>query len=442
MQHSNDEYFTLSITELSDIVPVTTSQEVFSTTGIKLVNRGVRLNSSFFERLSRHHILPPLEQCLVVENGVSNDEIVSIAQQLLEINPPLARMASRLPSPPVLFETLQAVTLSEPIIFLLTLARERRPGLLTHSVAVALICVYLGIRLCLPQQKLLELASAGLFHDLGELHINARLYDSDVQPTPAEREKIYTHPASSQRILLNSSLYSLEIVNAVLRHHESIDGSGYPFGLHGIEMGQGGKILSIAELAGSKLEQEAMDGVPRLEIALKLNMQKYDATMLGFLSVLYEHEHVLHEPDTEPYAEKEIVNPARVSIPYIHNQINSIGLALIFWKRLLGDTQIRPRSPSAYIQQRLTSLSQASREAGINPADKVSVTAGIEHNGKSLIELQQINQEALQQIMETVFEVQRRWPTYQSDETPVGKVVSGWMEHMQGLLLKQNQKES
>ena len=48
MQHSNDEYFTLSITELSDIVPVTTSQEVFSSTGIKLVNRGVRLNSSYF----------------------------------------------------------------------------------------------------------------------------------------------------------------------------------------------------------------------------------------------------------------------------------------------------------------------------------------------------------------------------------------------------------
>lgn len=441
MKYSNEAHYTHSITELADIVPVTTSQEVFSTTGIKLVNKGVRLDSTFFERLARHNILPPLEQCLVVENGVNNYEIVSLAHQLLEMDPPLAEMAAKLPNPQVLFEVLQSVTLSEPVIFLLTLARERRPRLLTHSVTVALISMYLGIRLDLPRQKLLELASAGLFHDLGELRINAQLYEQGAHPTAAEREQIYTHPATSQRILLNSSIYSLEIVSAVLKHHEMIDGSGYPFGLHGIEMGKIAQILSIAEVAGTRLEQEAMDGVPRLEIALKLNMQKFDAGLLGFLSVLYEHEPVLYELDSERHEEKYVVTPAQVSVPFLHNQINNIGLALVFWKRLLGDTQIRARSPSAYIHQRLTSLSQASREAGINPSDKLSVTAGIEHDGKSLLELGQINQEALQQITETVFEVQRRWPTYQSDLTPVGKVVSGWMEQMQGLLLKECERK-
>lgn len=88
MKNSNEEYYTGSVTELADIVPVITSQEVFSDTGMKLVNKGIRLNSSFFERLGRHNILPPLEQCLIVENGVTSAEIVTIAQQLLEIDPP------------------------------------------------------------------------------------------------------------------------------------------------------------------------------------------------------------------------------------------------------------------------------------------------------------------------------------------------------------------
>lgn len=435
MQNSTEEHYTRSITELADIVPVITSQEVFSNTGMKLVNKGVRLNSSFFERLGRHNILPPLEQCLVVENGVSNFELVSIAQQLLEIDPPLARMASKLPNPSVFLEVLQAVTLSEPVVFLLTLARELRPRLLTHSVTVALIGIYLGIRLGLPRKKLIELAAAGLFHDLGELRINARLFDENAHPTPVERAQIYTHPATSQRILLNSSIYSLEVVNAVMRHHESIDGSGYPFGLRGIEMGQAAQILSIAEVAGTKLEQEALDGVPRLEIALKLNMQKFDASLLGYLSVLYEHEAEKYEPARPE--QNLAISAAQVSVPYLHNQINNIGLAIVFWQRLLGDTTVRPRSPSAYIQQRLNSLSQASREAGINPSDKGSVTAGIEHDEKSLVELNQINQEALRQVVETVFEVQRRWPAYQTDLTPVGRVVSDWMEQMQGLLLEQ-----
>ena len=277
----------------------------------------MRLDSSFFERLVRHNILPPLEQCLLVENGVSSDEIVAVAKQLLEIGPPLVRMVKKLPKHADIFEVLHAVTLSNPMVFLLTLARERRPRLLTHSVTVALISIYLGIRLGLPKQKLIELASAGLFHDLAELRIDARLFEEGARPTAEERGQIYTHPATSQRMLLNSSVYSLDIVNAVMRHHESIDGSSYPFSLMGIEMGQAAKILSIAEVAGTKLEQEALDGIPRLEVALKLNMQKFDTDLFNFLSVLYEHASVGPEGDL-------LAGAAHLSVQQMHHQMNNI----------------------------------------------------------------------------------------------------------------------
>ena len=86
MKHSDEEYYTRSVTELADIVPISTCQEVYSTTGLKLVNKNVRLNSSFFEKLGRHNILPQLEQCLVVENGVSNEEIVYTARYFAEFS--------------------------------------------------------------------------------------------------------------------------------------------------------------------------------------------------------------------------------------------------------------------------------------------------------------------------------------------------------------------
>ena len=65
----------------------------------------------------------------------------------------------------------------------------------------------------------------------------------------------------------------------------------------------------------------------------------------------------------------------------------------------------------------------------------------IESDKKCLAELNQINLETLRQMNEVVHEVQRRWPAYQADMTPIGKVVSGWMEHVQGLLLKQKYKK-
>ena len=432
MKNSNEEYYTRSVTELADIVPITTCQEVYSTTGLKLVNKNIRLNSSFFEKLGRHNILPPLEQCLVVEKGVSNKEIVFTARYLLEVDPPLARLMKNLSDQAELFEILQAITLSNPMVFLLTLARERRADLFTHSVTVALICIYLGIKLKLPRQKLIELASAGLFHDLGELRIDSSLLKDDAHPTPTERNEIYAHPATSQRMLLNSSIYSLEIIKAVMNHHEFIDGSGYPFGLVGIEMGQLSTILSIAEFAAIKLDQEAVDGIARLEVALKFNLNKFDPALLGFLAPLYEHR--------AEQGEFEITHSA-INEPQLHSQINNIVMAIVYWQRLLGSTPIRARSPSGYIHQRLASLSQAIREAGISTSNQTSVTDAIVGDAKCMVELDQINKETLRQIIEIVFEVQRRWPAYQDDKTDVGKVVSSWMEHIQGLLLEERERK-
>jgi hypothetical protein len=218
---------------------------------------------------------------------------------------------------------------------------------------------------------------------------------------------------------------------AVLKHHENIDGSGYPFGLHKVEMSQAAQILPIAEVVGTRLEKTSFDGVSRLEVALKFNLQKYDAEMVSYLTVLY-----VHDDDSS----EEAATLKLVSLPHIHRQINHICLAFVFWKRLLGNIQIRARSPSAYIHQRLSSLSQATREAGINTADQASITASIGEDEKCLAELNEINQETLSQILEVVFEVRRRWPLYREDNTDIGHVVSGWMEHMQGLLLEERER--
>lgn len=431
MPTPSEEYYTRSVTELADILPVTTARDVYSTTGLKLVNKGVLLDSTFSEKLCQHSILPPLEQCLVVEHGVNVGQLVEMANNLLHTKPALMRIAQKVKDIRPMLTALQSVELNDPLVFLLTLARERRLSLLVHSVTVALISLYLGMSKNLSAQKLVELASAGLFHDLSELRINEKLLRKGAQATVEEREQIYTHPASSQRILLNAGIYPLEIINAVMRHHECIDGSGYPFGLVGSEMGELARILSIAELAASKLDQQERDGKQYLEVALKYNLQKYDADLLSLLGLLYERD----GEDSVAIPTLDLVDPEE-----LRTQISHIFLALEFWKRLKGAEAVRPRSPSAYIQQRLQSLAQATREAGINITDASSVIAGVEGDEQCLQDLFQVNQETLSQIREVVFEVQRRWPKYYTDQTPIGKAVNGWMEYMQELLLHKKER--
>lgn len=433
MAKLHEQYYKLIITQLAEKLPVITCQDVYSTTGLKLVNKGVRIDSTFAEKLGQHDILPPLEQCLIVENGITMEEIIVIARNLLQTRPPLMRMAGGLANSELLIDTLRQVTLSVPMIFLLTLARERRLALLIHSISVALLCIFLGVRRNLPPMQLLELATAGLLHDVSELRIDEQLLTEKAHPLPSEREMFYTHPATSQRMLLNSGVYALDIVNTVMRHHECIDGSGFPFGLNGSEMGEHARILSLAELAISKLDAEARDGKSRLALTLKFNQQKYDMELAGFLSVLLEP--VRHERSEMPTLDLE--NPQ-----VLREQLCKIHLALEFWKRLIGDVSVRVRSPAAYVQQRLTSLSRAVHEVGINTADPEGVLASIDGDEICLAELHQVNLETLRQITETLFEVQRRWPDFQEDQTFAGQAVSGWMEHLQGMLLQKREQMS
>jgi HD-GYP domain-containing protein (c-di-GMP phosphodiesterase class II) len=432
MNNFNDVCYTRCVMELAGKVPVITSQAIFSVTGIKLLNSGVRLNSSFFERLANHNLLPPLEQCLQVENGVSHETITKMAGDMVLREPALRRLAQTLPDIAMWLAPLQKVNLSEPVQFLLTLAREQRPRLLSHSVRVALLSSYIGLRLGMSMQHLTVLASAGLFHDLGELRIDEQLLNPQHRLTPDERKLLRTHPNVTQHILLNAAAYPMEIVNAVIQHHEHMDGSGYPFGLGGSEMTRYGRVLSLAEAVASKLDTMAAMNETALEFMLKLNAHQFDENLLSIMSVLYAHG----DDGRQQHKSVDI----NVSVPYLHNEIEKIGLALNYWLRLLDKTAVAPRSAAAFIQQRLARLALVSRAAGINPADKRSLTAGIEEDAGSLLEVKQLSQEALQQIRETVYEVHRRWPDYPADSSEQGAVVQGWMEHMEELLLSAKER--
>ena len=141
----NEAHYTRSVMELSDILTVTTSKPIYSKTGIKLVDKDVQINSSFFKRMLQHTMTPAFEQCLVVEDGITHDEIISMARQLLRSDAKLARLFRFFHQSDALLRPLKEVTLTPPVHFLLTLARERRPHMLEHSIMVALISIYLGI---------------------------------------------------------------------------------------------------------------------------------------------------------------------------------------------------------------------------------------------------------------------------------------------------------
>lgn len=107
--------------------------------------------------------------------------------------------------------------------------RERSADIYEHSISVCSLSVLLAIRAKLDKDIIHDLGVAALFHDIGLRYLdfeyaNQKLGDLDDRRL-AEYHK---HPAYAYSSLEKATWISKRAKTMILRHHERMDGSGYP----------------------------------------------------------------------------------------------------------------------------------------------------------------------------------------------------------------------
>jgi len=111
------------------------------------------------------------------------------------------------------------------------------------------LCERMGQALKLNDNQAADLQLLALVYDLGKVSMPDRLVHKNLKQkstelTEAERETIRRHPEIGYRIA-NSSPELIGVADLILRHHEKVDGSGYPFGLKGEEIPLECRLLAI-----------------------------------------------------------------------------------------------------------------------------------------------------------------------------------------------------
>lgn len=120
---------------------------------------------------------------------------------------------------------------------------------LNHSKSTALIAYTLAKLLKLPKERQKNIYVAGLCHDLGKVNIPLKILEKDDKLTEQEYAKMKRHVSYTKEILTNK--ISIEIIEIAYRHHERLDGSGYPNKLKGDEMTIDQKILQVADVTSA-----------------------------------------------------------------------------------------------------------------------------------------------------------------------------------------------
>lgn len=116
-----------------------------------------------------------------------------------------------------------------------------------HCVQVALLAAALGERLGLDETALQRLRLAATFHDIGKIAIDDAVLRKRGPLSDEERLAMQSHAALGAE-LLRPMHRMQEVLPLVRHHHERLDGSGYPDGLKGEEIGLELRILSAVDI--------------------------------------------------------------------------------------------------------------------------------------------------------------------------------------------------
>lgn len=145
-----------------------------------------------------------------------------------------------------------------------------------HSFAVAVISTLIGGWMGLTGAELDDLMISSFLHDIGKIQIPDTLLNKTVPLTKQEFQEIKKHPEYGYQLICRSEGVSERHALVALQHHEREDGSGYPAGLKGSEIGIDTKIVAVADVFHAMISKRSYkDAIPLFQVMRELMSGAY-----------------------------------------------------------------------------------------------------------------------------------------------------------------------
>jgi len=126
----------------------------------------------------------------------------------------------------------------------------RDPYTSAHQFRVALLACAIAEELKLDEDKTKGIRVTAILHDLGKINVPSEILSKPGKLTEVEFALIKEHPKVGYDILRRID-FPWSVAQAVLQHHERINGSGYPAGLCCKDILLEAKIIAVADVVES-----------------------------------------------------------------------------------------------------------------------------------------------------------------------------------------------
>lgn len=136
-----------------------------------------------------------------------------------------------------------------------------------HQKRVSSLAEAIGVKLGFDPYRAEGIRIAGLLHDIGKINVPAEILNKPGPLSALEYQLVQRHPEIG-RDILGDVHFPWPIAEAVLQHHERLDGSGYPHGLVGDAISLDARILGVADVMEAMCSHRPYRPSLGLDIAL------------------------------------------------------------------------------------------------------------------------------------------------------------------------------
>lgn len=241
---------------------------VYNQQGTLLAEKGMTLSETQIKTLITTTEIYTLHRSLrsAVTSGTDRDE----SEAILRLPPPLKRLSdiekilhsiyknpnngTTLSKILTVINRLQIICMKSPdaaIAKIITDSNENYA--VRHALHTAILCELTATHLEWPLERKRNLLGAALTMNISLGFMQDDLLDQP-QPLSLEQQKtINEHPTKSVEMLRHIGVQNIHWLELVSKHHETIDGNGYPNGWHRKNIPLGALIISLSDIYCAKV---------------------------------------------------------------------------------------------------------------------------------------------------------------------------------------------
>jgi putative nucleotidyltransferase with HDIG domain len=176
---------------------------------------------------------------------------------------------------------------------LVATVESRDPYTAGHQKRVSDLARSIAIAMDLSHSRIETIRMAAQIHDIGKIAIPSEILSKPSKLTQIEYDFIKTHSQNGYDILKNID-FPGPVAEAILQHHERINGSGYPSGLNGDKILLEAKIIIVADVVEAMSSHRPYRPKLGIDIALEEIVKNrgilYDPGIVDICVKLFKEE--------------------------------------------------------------------------------------------------------------------------------------------------------